>query len=219
MTTTLTARQWVDSASVAADITRRWPNYRLFLIATDDADGRSLTDAAAQLLDEAEAFARAAGDDDVHHHIARWHDAYRDFGIKPRLARASVDALIRRARTERGLPRINSLVDIYNAISVLHHVPIGGEDLDRYDGPPRLVTATGNEDFRTLADGEPLLDHPEPGEPIWVDSSGVTCRRWNWRQTARTAITADTRRVGFIVDSLDAPEHPGAQRAVEQLAG
>ena len=149
----------------------------------------------------------------------RWHAAYRDFGVKPRVARPSVDALVRRAASDNGLPRIDVLVDVYNAISIQHRVPIGGEDLDRYDGPARLILATGEEPFHTTADGAPVVHHADPGEPVWIDNAGITCRRWNWRQTSRTAIHADTARVGFIIDSLDAPDHRGAVLAAEQLAG
>jgi DNA/RNA-binding domain of Phe-tRNA-synthetase-like protein len=32
-------------------------------------------------------------------------------------------------RAQDGLPRVNRLADVYNAISVLHQIPVGGEDL------------------------------------------------------------------------------------------
>jgi hypothetical protein len=64
-------------------------------------------------------------------HVEAWREAYRGFGVNPRRARPSVDALLRRAE----LPGINRVVDAYNAISVRHGLPIGGEDLDAYDGP------------------------------------------------------------------------------------
>ncbi|MEZ5249143.1 MAG: phenylalanine--tRNA ligase beta subunit-related protein [Ilumatobacteraceae bacterium] len=152
--------------------------------------------AAEQLLADAHRYARAAAPGHVDPHTARWHDAYRDVGLKPRVARPSSDALFRRAASEKGLPSIDVLVDLYNAISILHAVPIGGEDLDRYDGPARLVIATGDEPFLTSSDGRPTIDHPEPGEPVWVDDTGVTCRRWNWRQTTRTAIDHQPRVSG-----------------------
>jgi DNA/RNA-binding domain of Phe-tRNA-synthetase-like protein len=63
-----------------------------------------------------------------------------------------------------------------------------------------------------------VIDHPDPGEPVWVDAGGVTCRRWNWRQTTRTAINEHTTRVGFIIDSLDAPDHNDAERVAAELA-
>ena len=35
----------------------------------------------------------------------------------------------RTGRSARSLPRVNRLADVYNALSVLHQVPIGGEGL------------------------------------------------------------------------------------------
>jgi DNA/RNA-binding domain of Phe-tRNA-synthetase-like protein len=208
------ARDWINQATIGRTIWDRWPHYRVWLVAADDFDASRLAATADDLFQQA---VDSAKSDDVDDHVMRWQHAYRDFGVKPRAARSSVDALLRRAGSDNGLPRINVLVDVYNASSILHRVPIGGEDLDRYDGPARLLLASGDEPFHTSSHGEPLIEHPEPGEPIWVDATGITCRRWNWRQTTRTAIGPNTRRVGFIIDSLDAPDHHGARRAAEQL--
>jgi DNA/RNA-binding domain of Phe-tRNA-synthetase-like protein len=215
----ITAHDWIDGAVVDEAILERWPDYQVTLVAADLVETADLGPVAERLHAEAHGSARSDGSGEPDAHTVRWHAAYRDFGVKPRVARPSVDALIRRAASERGLPRIDVLVDLYNAISILHRLPIGGEDLDRYGGPPRLIVATGDEPFHTTADGEPIVDRPEPGEPVWVDDDGVTCRRWNWRQTPRTSIHAGTVRVGFIIDSLDAPDHLGARAAAERLAG
>ena len=216
---TIAAREWIEASSIDAAIFERWPDYRAVLVASDAVTAMpALGSMAEELLARATAHAAALNPAEPDRHVALWHDAYRDFGVKPRVGRVSVDALIRRAASEAGLPSINVLVDLYNAVSVLRCVPIGGEDLDRYEGAARLTIATGDEQFVTSANGEPVVDHPEAGEPVWVDDGGVTCRRWNWRQTSRTAIRADTRRVGFIVDSLDAPLHEGAEAAARELA-
>jgi DNA/RNA-binding domain of Phe-tRNA-synthetase-like protein len=111
-----------------------------------------------------------------------------------------VEALLR--RLPQGLPRIDRLTDAYNAVSVAYAVPLGGEDADRYQGPPRLVRATGAEPFDTTADGQPVVEHPEPGEVVWHDDAGVTCRRWNWRQCTRTRLTTGTTRAVFVLDAL-----------------
>jgi DNA/RNA-binding domain of Phe-tRNA-synthetase-like protein len=214
----ITAHDWVARSSVDRGVHERWPDYRVILVASDGVDIGRVATAADTLFDQALADARTIHSTDPDPHVARWQQAYREFGVKPRVARPSVDALIRRATSDNGLPRINPLVDLYNAISILHRVPIGGEDLDRYDGPARLVLATGGEAFHTTARGEPTVDHPEPGEPVWIDDSGITCRRWNWRQTTRTTLHEATTAVGFIIDSLDGPDHHGAQRAAERLA-
>lgn len=69
----------------------------------------------------------------------------------------------------------------------------------------------------TTSDGETIVDYPDAGESVWVDDGGITCRRWNWRLTSRTAIDHHTSRAGFIIDSFEAPDHASLQAAVDQL--
>lgn len=148
-------------------------------------------------------------------HVEAWREAYRGFGVNPRRARPSVDALLRRPE----LPRINRVVDAYNAVSVRHGLPIGGEDLDAYDGPARLVRASGDEPFPTVKDGEPVVERPEPGEVVWRDDAGVTCRRWNWRQCTRTHITENTKNALFVLESLAPYPLESLRAAGDELAG
>ncbi len=179
------------------------PDYRALLIVVTGVRGGptdALSDAA---LARAEGSARSRLADDPPEslpEIAAWREAFRDFGTKPRVARSSVEALI--CRVDDGLPRIDRLTDLYNAISVEHLVPVGGENLDRYAGPPRLVRATGEEPFDTVAHGEPVTVNADPGEVVWRDDLGVTCRRWNWRQCVRTRLDASTTSILFILDGL-----------------
>ena len=105
-------------------------------------------------------------------------------------------------RAEAGLPRVNRLTDVYNSISVLYQLPIGGEDLSRYVGAPRLIRSTGSEPFDTAAAGQTVVEHPDPGEVVWCDDAGVTCRRWNWRQSQRTQLRDETTTALFIMDAL-----------------
>ncbi|KAI2488016.1 Phenylalanyl-tRNA synthetase B3/B4 [Pyrenophora tritici-repentis] len=112
-------------------------------------------------------------------HVAQWKEAYKAFGAKPKKTMNSLEALLRRIDT--GLPRVNRLTDIYNAISIKHQIPLGGEDLDKYNGSPVLKLTTGSEQFDTKSGGEVVVECPTPGEAIWCDDNEVTCRRWNWR--------------------------------------
>lgn len=50
--------------------------------------------------------------------------------------------------------------------------------------------------------GDGLSAVLEPGEVVWADGAGVTCRRWNWRQCTRTQLSPATTRALFIVDAL-----------------
>ncbi|MDG4863206.1 phenylalanine--tRNA ligase beta subunit-related protein, partial [Streptomyces sp. T-3] len=124
------------------------------------------------------------------------------FGSKPNRTRNSAEALAKRALADGGLPRINLLVDLYNAISVAHLIPVGGEDLDHIKGAMQLVVASGKEDFVTVAAGEQVVEHPDAGEIVWRDDEGVTCRRWNWRQGPRTRLTEETTSGIFLLESL-----------------
>ncbi len=195
---------FVDGAVVESSVFALRPDYRALLLAVDgiapapsDADSETLLRAA----EEAAARTMADRPPEQLPHVAAWREAYRAFGAKPQRTRNSLEALLRRAAT--GLPRVNRLTDVYNAVSVLHQVPLGGEALSRYSGAPQLIRATGVEPFDTVVDGDPAIEHPEPGEVVWCDNAGVTCRRWNWRQASRTQLTTATSAALFILDALD----------------
>ncbi|MEU6306349.1 B3/B4 domain-containing protein [Streptomyces chartreusis] len=179
------------------------------------------TDASSALLDDAarrlavRLAGRAPHEDP---HMAAWREAYTAFGSKPSRTRNSAEALAKRALSEAGLPRINLLVDVYNAISVARLVPVGGEDIDRIEGGMHLVRATGEEDFVTVAGGEQVIEHPDAGEIVWRDEAGVTCRRWNWRQGPRTRLTEETVSGIFLLESLAPMPVADVETAAEELA-
>jgi DNA/RNA-binding domain of Phe-tRNA-synthetase-like protein len=135
-----------------------------------------------------------------HPHLVAWREAFRAFGAKR--YRCSAEALIARAVAD-GVPRISALVDRYNAVSVAHCVPVGGEDLEKVVPPVRLVVAAGGEPFDDAV--------AKSGEVVWTDAVGVTCRRWNWRQGVRTRLTEATTRAYFLFDAL--PPFSDAQLA------
>lgn len=211
---------YLSGAEVASDVWDLRPDYRAMLLAVDGIEPGPSDTASEALLLAAEASARAAlADTSVEDlpHVAAWREAYRAFGAKPQRTRNSLEALLRRA--ESGLPRVNRLTDIYNAISVSHQLPLGGEDLSRYAGPPRLVRATGSESFDTTADGVEVIEHPEPGEVVWCDDAGVTCRRWNWRQARRTQLHDGTTSALFIIDVLDPVTDAEVMVVTDELIG
>jgi DNA/RNA-binding domain of Phe-tRNA-synthetase-like protein len=211
---------WLDLVSVQEQVTELRPDYTALLIVAEDLRPGPSDAASDALLRDAETAARTAlaGRPPAElAPVAAWRDAYQAFGAKPKRTRPSVEALLR--RVEAGLPRIDRLTDVYNAMSVRHLIPVGGEDLDAYAGPARLVRAAGDEPFDTNRDGQPVTEHPEPGEVVWRDDAGVTCRCWNWRQCVRTRITESTTRAVFILDGLAALGEGGLRTAGQDLAG
>jgi len=214
------ARRWLELATVEPSVLELCPDYTALIIVAEGLRPGPSDEATDALLSDAEARARAvlAGRDTGGlAQVAAWRGAYQAFGAKPKRTRPSVEALLR--RVEAGLPRIDRVTDIYNAISVSHLLPVGGEDLTRYRGPARLARAAGDEPFDTVRDGQPVTDHPEPGEVIWRDDEGVTCRCWNWRQCVRTRITDATTSAMFILDGLAEMGPGGLAGAGRDLAG
>ena len=194
-------------------------DYRALLVAVDGIVPGPSDQGSDALLQAAEAAAREAlggGPAEQLPHVAAWREAYRAFGAKPKRTRNSLEALLRRAAS--GLPRVNRLTDLYNAVSVLHQIPVGGEDLTRYTGAPRLIRAVGDEPFDTAADGVAVIEYPDPGEVVWCDDAGVTCRRWNWRQARRTQLREDTSAALFILDALDPVTGEELHAAADLLA-
>lgn len=204
---------WVDPAVHGAH-----PDYVAVLVIASGLRPGPTSPASEAALREAEERTRRLLDGREPHdlpEVLAWREAYRGFGVKPREARSSVEALVRRVTT--GLPRVDRLTDAYNAVSVMHLMPIGGEDLSGYQGPARLVVAVGDEGFDTVADGQPVTHTAAAGEIIWRDDVGVTCRRWNWRQCVRTRLTETTTDAIFIVDGLGPDARARAESAAADL--
>jgi DNA/RNA-binding domain of Phe-tRNA-synthetase-like protein len=177
-------------------------------------------DSSTSLLRRAEQSAREAlngAEPAALPHIAAWRDAYRAFGAKAQRTPCSAEALLKRAVGGEGLPAINRLVDLYNAVSVEFALPVGGEDLARTAGASRLTVATGAEQFDTFRSGEPAVEHPAAGEVVWIDDAGVTCRRWNWRQCARTRLTEESTDAYFVLERLEPLPLPTLAQAAESL--
>lgn len=133
--------------------------------------------------------------------IAAWRSAYKAFGIKQTRYRSSVERIVKNVLAERELARVNSFVDLYNAVSLSHVLPLGADDLNRILPPLAFRYARANDTFLDMSDadedGRPQPEAPKDGEVVYADSRHVLCRRWNWRQDARTLITPTTR--GAIV--------------------
>ncbi len=106
---------------------------------------------------------------------------------------ASIEAMAKRAMKGDDMYSINSVVDLYNAVSLKHIITCGGEDLDKIAGDMVLGFATGSEEFIPL--GESENSPPREGELIYKDDLGAVVRSWLWREADRTKLTNDTSNV------------------------
>jgi len=146
-----------------------------------------------------------------------WRQAYRAFGVKKTSYRSSVERLLKNIQRAAGLPRVNALVDAYNAISALYRMPIGADDLDRVSPPLAFRYARPADTFIALGDAAATPDPPQAGEVVYADAEKCLCRRWNWYQDARSAVAPHTTRAVLTVQTL-ADNDSGLQDAASRLA-
>jgi len=199
-------------------ILERFPGYTAAVVYARDLENGESDPQGAESLREAEDFVRANLREpaSAHPHLQAWRSAFSAFGAKPSKFLCSAEALVKRVLKGEELPAIDRVVDAYNAVSLRHVVPAGGEDLDRLESDLHLTFADGTEPFDLLSgDGTP--DHPDAGDVVWKDSAGVTCRRWNWRQCKRTRLLPGTKNAYFVIDRMAPYPRETVERAAADL--
>ncbi len=125
--------------------------------------------------------------------VARARALYRRFGMDPTRVRPSSEALLRRLKKGEPLPRINSLVDIANALSIQLQVPVGLYDLGRVRGE-ELVVRLGAEGEGYEGIGK---EHVNVAGRICVADAEGPCGNPS-SDSARTMITTETERAAWI---------------------
>lgn len=130
--------------------------------------------------------------------IAIWREAYRLFGTKPKDARPTAEALLRRVLQGSEPPQISACVDAYLATELRYMLPVGGYDLDTVDGAIRLLRAAGDESFHPL--GTTATETCKPGEVIYRDRARVLTRRWNFRDCDECKITPASTQIALFTE-------------------
>jgi DNA/RNA-binding domain of Phe-tRNA-synthetase-like protein len=125
--------------------------------------------------------------------MGRARELYRRFGIDPTRVRPSSEALLRRLKKGEPLPRINSLVDVANALSVQLQVPVGLYDLGKVKGD-ELVIRLGLDGEGYTGIGKERVN--VTGRICVADAEGP-CGNPS-ADSARTMITTETERAAWI---------------------
>jgi DNA/RNA-binding domain of Phe-tRNA-synthetase-like protein len=208
-----------------AEVCERFPDFRVAVVVAQDL---RLQDARppelAALVAEREAACRAAwGGTELSEipGVAAWRAAYKAFGIKKTSYRSSVERLVKRVKAGEGLPAVNTLVDVYNAVSLTHVFCCGADDLDKLTPPLAFRYARPGDSFLDMGaqPGDDPNDPPKDGEVVYADAAHVLCRRWNWRQDARTALSPATTRAVITVQANGSGDLDAAVADLTDLVG
>jgi DNA/RNA-binding domain of Phe-tRNA-synthetase-like protein len=148
--------------------------------------------------------------------LAAWRSAFRAFGVDPTQYRSAAEALLRRLTKKGDIPSINTLVDLGNLVSIRYALPVALFDTRAIQGPITVRFADGSERFTPL--GESVVEHPEAGEVVFVDETGlVFARRWCWRQSEESAVRDDTTSAVITVEAHHAGGRTAVQAALDDL--
>ena len=146
--------------------------------------------------------------------IRTWRDAFQKFKTK-KGARCSIEAMLKRISKGNSIGTINPLVDIYNGISLKYGVPVGGEDIDKFDGDNRLTIAEGGEEFITY--GSDKSEPPYEGEVVYKDNAGAICRCFNWRESVRTMLSEETTNAFMCIETVAGEKDDVLDAALDEL--
>jgi len=142
--------------------------------------------------------------------LSAWRSAFRAFNMDPTQYRSAAEALLRRLTKKGDIPSINTLVDIGNLVSIRYALPVAVFDTRPLQGAVTVHFADGTERYTTL--GQTEEGHPEPGEVVFSDETGlVIARRWCWRQSEQSAAQLDTTGAIITVEA----HHTGARHDIE----
>ena len=147
--------------------------------------------------------------------ILPYREAFRALDINPNKYLCSIEALLTRIAKGKGFPCINGAVDLGNAISIGHRLPIGAHDINSLDGGLEVRPARAGDTF--VAFGETEEETPDAGEIVYASGSQVRTRRWTWRQSERGKITEQTRAILFPIDGFSDVNEAEVRAAMEEF--
>ncbi len=138
-----------------------------------------------------------------HPEVIRWRQIFASMGVKPSKYRCSLEALLRRVMKEGALWTVNSVVDLYNCVSVWTLFPMGAFDLDRVSGDIELRFGRDGETFSPLGKGDEEKVSCE--HVVYADSEKICCWLWNHRDSRLVGLEEKSRRAVFFADQAFSP--------------
>lgn len=148
--------------------------------------------------------------------ILYYREAFEKLGINPNKFMSSIEAMVTRVAKGKGLPNINAVVDLGNAVSLKHLVPLGAHDIDTAEGNISVRLSKSGDVFVPFGQNEP--EFLEDGELIYSVGNKVSTRRWIWRQCEEGKITENSANIFFPIDGFKNSNYESVISARDELA-
>ncbi len=188
---------------VTEKVFEKMPDVVFGLVSVKGVDNSKGYDFIDTMLDESIASCEAYFEGKVvkqEKELLPYREAFQKLGINPNKFMSSIEALLSRIAKKKGMPHINAVVDLGNAISLKYYLPVGAHDLNTMDGEFCVRTATAEDTF--LPFGAEEREPVDLDEVVYATGTKVRTRRWIWRQSEEGKIGADTSELLFILDGF-----------------
>lgn len=188
---------------VTEKVFEKMPDVVFGLVSVKGVDNSKGYDFIDTMLDESIASCEAYFEGKVvkqEKELLPYREAFQKLGINPNKFMSSIEALLTRIAKKKGMPHINAVVDLGNAISLKYYLPVGAHDLNTMDGEFCVRTATAEDTF--LPFGAEEREPVDLDEVVYATGTKVRTRRWIWRQSEEGKIGADTSELLFILDGF-----------------
>lgn len=201
---------------VSEELFEKFPNFKRGLIIVEDIDNILENQEIGNMLDK-EIESKKDSDISNNSFILAWDEVHRRFSSNPNKFPPSIKSLLKRIK-KGGFPFINSVVALFNYISVKYEIPCGGDDVEKIEGNLKLDFARGDEKFIGLGNVE--NEPPIFGEVIYFDdaTNNVMCRKWNWRNGSDTKIIEKSKKIVINIDGIGPVSKALIEEARDELA-
>lgn len=147
--------------------------------------------------------------------IIPYREAFLALGINPNKFMCSIEALFTRIAKGKGMPQINPIVDLGNAVSLKYALPMGAHDIESAHDDICVRHSVPGDTF--LPFGAEKEENPDEGEVVYAVGNQIRTRRWTWRQSENGKITEDTSLVFFPIDGFSGVNRDKVIAAQEEL--
>lgn len=106
-------------------------------------------------------------------------------------------------------------MDLGNAVSIKHRLPMGAHDLGTIDEGLDVRLAREGDTF--IPFGSTETETPDAGEAVYASGSEIRTRRWTWRQSERGKITEETTAILFPIDGFSDVNADEVRAAADEL--
>lgn len=137
---------------------------------------------------------------------------YRQVGWEPTKYRPSSEALVRRILQDKGLYRINNLVDYGNLVSARFHLPMGLYDSDKIEGD--IIIDVGKDDEFYEGISKPKIT--ATGKIILRDNKGIFGNPT--ADSRRTSILDNTTHILAVFFISSAVDYKYTEQTLNNLA-